>query len=90
MAQMSSSWQRLTWLPAAGTLLSIFSCKGTLGIVTGLSLMGITLHINVHVWAAAIVAFAVSRNLTEAQPFQHSLLVLNEVEPCRSFMSLFP
>ena len=59
MAQMSSSWQRLTWLPAAGTLLSIFSCKGTLGIVTGLSLMGITLHINVHVWAAAIVAFAV-------------------------------
>ena len=58
MAEMSSSRQQLTWLPAAGTLLSIFSCKGTLGIVTGLSLMGITLHINVHVWAAAIVAFA--------------------------------
>ena len=38
--------------------MSIFSCKGTLGIVTGLSLMGITLHINVHAWAAAIVAFA--------------------------------
>src|SRR5262245_52990160 len=58
MAEMSSSRQQLTWLPPVATLLSIFSCKGTLGIVTGLSLMGITLHINVHVWAAAIVAFA--------------------------------
>jgi hypothetical protein len=58
MVEMSSSRQQLTWLPAAGTLLSIFSCKGTLGIVMALSLMGITLHINVHVWAAAIVAFA--------------------------------
>jgi hypothetical protein len=58
MVEMSSSRQHLTWLPAAGTFLSIFSCKGTLGIVTGLSLMGITLHINVHLWAAAIVAFA--------------------------------
>jgi hypothetical protein len=58
MVEMSSSRQQLTWLPAAGTFLSIFSCKGTLGIVTGLSLMGITLHINVHLWAAAIVAFA--------------------------------
>jgi hypothetical protein len=58
MAEISSNRQQLTWLPAAGTLLSIFSCKGTLGIVTGLSLMGVTLHINVHAWAAAIVAFA--------------------------------
>jgi hypothetical protein len=58
MAEMSSSRQQWTWLPAAGTLLSIFSCKGTLGIITGLSLMGITLHVNVHVWAAAIVLFA--------------------------------
>ena len=54
----SSSRQQWTWLAAAGTLLSIFSCKGTLAILTGLSLMGITLHINVHVWAAAIGAFA--------------------------------
>ena len=58
MVEMSSSRQQLTWLPAAGTLLSIFSCKGTLGIVTGLSLMGLTLHINVHLWSAAIVGFA--------------------------------
>jgi MerC mercury resistance protein len=29
-----------------------------LSVLTGLSLMGITLHINVHVWAGAIVAFA--------------------------------
>src|SRR5215470_2783262 len=58
MAEMSSRLQRLTWLPAAGTLLSIFSCKGTLAVITGLSLMGVSLHINVHVWAAAIVAFA--------------------------------
>jgi hypothetical protein len=59
MAQMTSSWQRLTWLPAAGTLLSICSCKGTLIIIAGLSLMGVTLSINVHLWAAAIVAFAI-------------------------------
>ena len=58
MAQMTSNSERLTWLPAIGTLLSIFSCKGTLMIITGLSLMGVTLSINVHVWAFAIVAFA--------------------------------
>jgi MerC mercury resistance protein len=58
MAAMSGNRQQLTWLPVAGTLLSIFACKGTLGIVMGLSLVGVTLHINVHVWAAAIVAFA--------------------------------
>jgi len=58
MAQMTSNSQRLTWLPAVGTLLSIFSCKGTLMILTGLSLMGITFSINVHLWAVAIVVFA--------------------------------
>jgi hypothetical protein len=45
-------------LPAAGTLLSILSCYGVLGTITALSLIGVTLAINVHVWAAAIVAFA--------------------------------
>jgi len=59
MAEMSSGRQQLAWLPAAGTLLSILSCKGTLAIITGLSLMGVTLHINVHVWATAIVAFSI-------------------------------
>ena len=59
MVQMTSSWRRLTWLPAAATLLSICSCKGTLIIIAGLSLMGVTLSINVHLWAAAIVAFAI-------------------------------
>src|SRR5262249_35136550 len=39
-------------------LLSILSCYGTLGVITGLSLMGVTLAVNVHVWAAAIMVFA--------------------------------
>jgi hypothetical protein len=46
------------WLPALGTALSIVACYGTLGVVTVLSLLGITLAPNVHVWAGAIVAFA--------------------------------
>jgi Flp pilus assembly protein TadB len=58
MSEMSSRRQQLAWLAAAGTLLSIFSCYGTLGIITGLSVMGITLAVNVHVWAVVIVAFA--------------------------------
>lgn len=58
MSEVSGIRQQGTWLPAAGTLLSILSCYGTLGIITGLSLMGVTLAINVHLWAAAIVVFA--------------------------------
>jgi hypothetical protein len=58
MSGMSSRREQLVWLPAVGTVLSILSCYGTLGVVTGLSLMGITLAPNVHVWAAAIVIFA--------------------------------
>ena len=58
MSEMSSRRQQLAWLPTAGTLLSIFSCYGTLGIITSLSLMGIRLVVNVHVWAVAIVVFA--------------------------------
>jgi hypothetical protein len=58
MSEISSTRRQLVWLPAAGTLLSILSCYGILAIITGLSLMGITLAFNVHVWAVMIVAFA--------------------------------
>jgi hypothetical protein len=58
MSEMSNRRQQFAWLPAAGTLLSICSWYGTLAIITGLSLMGITLAVNVHVWAVVIVAFA--------------------------------
>ena len=58
MSETRSIRRQLAWLPGAGALLSICSCYVTLAIVTGLSLMGITLDLNVHVWAAVIVAFA--------------------------------
>jgi hypothetical protein len=58
MSEITSRRQQWTWLATTGTLLSIFSCYGTLGIITGLALMGITLIVNVHVWAVVIVAFA--------------------------------
>src|SRR5215831_20368616 len=45
-------------LPAARTLLSICSCKATLIVITGLSLMGIILPINLHARAVVIVALA--------------------------------
>lgn len=50
---------RSSWLACGGTLLSVLACYGTLAVVAVLSLMGISLAINVHVWAAAIVLFAV-------------------------------
>jgi hypothetical protein len=58
MAEMTSSRQRWAWLPATATVLSILSCYGTLAVVTALSVMGITLDLNVHVWAVVIVVFA--------------------------------
>ena len=47
-----------SWLAGAGTLLSLIACYGTLALVALLSAMGVTLALNVHVWAAVIVAFA--------------------------------
>ena len=58
MADTSSSRGQLAWLPTTVTLLSILSCYGTLAVVTALSAMGITLGLNVHIWALVILAFA--------------------------------
>jgi len=50
---------RSSWLAGGGAVLSILACYGTLALIAILSLMGITVAINVHVWAAAIVLFAI-------------------------------
>ncbi len=49
---------RWSWLAGAGTLVSLLACYGTLLAVSALSLVGITIAINVHLWAGAIVLFA--------------------------------
>jgi hypothetical protein len=58
MAEMSSSRRPWGWLSTGASILSILSCYGTLGVVTALSAMGVTLNLNVHVWALVILAFA--------------------------------
>jgi hypothetical protein len=50
--------QNSSWLAGAGALLSITACYGTLGLVALLSMMGVTLALNVDIWAGVIVAFA--------------------------------
>jgi len=50
--------QAPSWLAGAGTLLSLAACYGTLGLIALLSALGFTIAVNNHVWAAAIVAFA--------------------------------
>ena len=47
------------WLARGATGLSLVACYGTLALVALLSALGVTLAINPHVWAAAIVIFAV-------------------------------
>ena len=50
--------QNSSWLAGAGALLSITACYGTLGLIALLSMMGVTLALNVDIWAGVIVAFA--------------------------------
>ena len=50
--------QNSSRLAGAGALLSIAACYGTLGLVALLSMMGVTLALNVDIWAGVIVAFA--------------------------------
>jgi len=38
----------------------LLACYGTLAVVAGLSALGVTIIVNVHVWAAAIVLFALA------------------------------
>ena len=51
--------QNSSWLAGAGALLSIAACYGTLGLIAVLSMMGVTLALNVNIWAGVIVFFAV-------------------------------
>ncbi|NQU62179.1 MAG: MerC domain-containing protein [Rhodospirillales bacterium] len=50
---------KLAWLAGAGTLLAVLACYGTLAVVGGLSLLGISLVIHEGAWAAAISLFAI-------------------------------
>jgi MerC mercury resistance protein len=55
--EMSSRRQQLVWLPAGSTSGDLLLLRDP-GHHHGLSLMGITLDVNGHVWAVVIVAFA--------------------------------
>lgn len=59
MANSAEKSSGPSWLAGASALLSLIACYGTLAVVTLLSMMGVTLAVNVHVWAGVIVAFAV-------------------------------
>lgn len=59
MSESQPAAPRSSWLACGGVLLSILACYGTLALIAVLSLLGITLAINVHVWAAVIVLFAI-------------------------------
>ncbi len=50
---------RWEWLASTGTVLAVLACYGTLAVVSGLSLLGISLAIHEGAWAAAISSFAV-------------------------------
>ncbi len=58
MAETRATNEKSGWLACGGALLSILACYGTLALVAVLALMGVSLAVNVHVWAAAIVFFA--------------------------------
>jgi len=49
----------LGWLAGAGTILAILACYGTLAVVSGLSLLGISLDVHEGAWAVTISLFAV-------------------------------
>jgi len=58
---MTSADEKLrdtSWLAGASALLSLTACYGTLGLVALLSMMGVTLALNVDIWAGVIVTFA--------------------------------
>ena len=46
------------WFPGLAAFLAIVACYGTLGLVAGLSLLGVTLDIPQGPWAGAITLFA--------------------------------
>jgi len=60
---------RYGWLAGACAVLSVLACYGTLGVITVLSLLGISLTLNPRAWAAAIVALAAASALLVAANF---------------------
>ncbi len=46
------------WLARGGVIVSLLACYGTLAVIGALSALGLTIAVNAHVWAGAIVAFA--------------------------------
>lgn len=59
MVEKAGRKPRLSWLAGGGAVLSVLACYGTIALIAVLSLLGVTIAVNVHVWAAAIVGFAV-------------------------------
>jgi hypothetical protein len=58
MTTSGNKAQAASWLAGAGALLSLAACYGTLGLIALLSMMGVSLALNVQIWAGVIVAFA--------------------------------
>jgi len=59
MSEVQPGTARWAWLGGAGAILSILACYGTTALIAVLAAMGILFVVNVHVWAAIIVALAV-------------------------------
>ena len=60
MTGTTGSFQKQGWLARGGVLLSLLACYGTLAVIGALSALGVTIAVNAHVWAGAIVAFALA------------------------------
>jgi hypothetical protein len=58
MTSVDEKSRDTSWLAGASALLSLIACYGTLGLVALFSMMGVTLALNVHIWAGVIIAFA--------------------------------
>lgn len=59
MANRNKNPAKLSWFAGASALASLIACYGTLALLSVLSMLGIGLAVNEHVWAGVIVAFAV-------------------------------
>jgi len=58
MSDLQQSATRSSYLAGVGVVLSMLACYGTILLIAILSLIGFTVAVNVHLWAAAIVLFA--------------------------------
>ena len=58
MTGTTESSQKQGRLARGGVILSLLACYGTLAVIGALSALGVTIAVNVGVWAGAIVLFA--------------------------------